>query len=104
VNKDATNRYRVFNMQNQAVELHFNNQVVVISSMGQVELTEDELATPQVQVLLRRRFITAHKMEHELPVEAEVVAAGDDSSSSETSSDTDGKPSPHKGKRKQGGH
>lgn len=103
MNKDATNRYRVFNMQNQAVELHFNNQVVVIPSTGQVELTEDELATPQVQVLLRRRFITAHKMEEELPEEAEVAAPGDDLSS-ETSSDTDGKPSPHKGKREQSGH
>ncbi len=103
MNKDATNRYLVLNMQSHAVELHFNDQVVVIPSMGQVELTEDELATAQVQVLLRRRFITAHKMEDESSDEAETAVSGDDSSS-ETSSDTGGEPSRHKGKRKRSDH
>lgn len=63
---------RVRNTRQQPVELHLPGRVVVLSPAGAAELEPGEIASPQVQVLLRHRLI---QIEASQPAPAESAMA-----------------------------
>jgi hypothetical protein len=50
--------FRIHNERNQAVELHLPARVLALAPYGAADLTGDELAAPQVAVLIRQSFLS----------------------------------------------
>jgi hypothetical protein len=55
-------RHVVTNHRNQPVELHLESGVTVLGPHGTAELSEADLARPQLRVLLASRVITAEEV------------------------------------------
>lgn len=71
MNNEAASRYIVFNELNQPVELHCGNRTVIVPPLGKVELDKVDVASPQIQTMRSRRFITFQPVAERLPGEGE---------------------------------
>jgi hypothetical protein len=50
--------FRIHNERNQAVELHLPTRVLALAPYGAAGLTGEELAAPQVSVLIRQSYLS----------------------------------------------
>ena len=50
--------YRMTNLRSQPVELHLSDRVLVLAPYEQTEISEAELATPQLSTFLKRRLVS----------------------------------------------
>ncbi|HEX8150640.1 MAG TPA: hypothetical protein VF591_25875 [Pyrinomonadaceae bacterium] len=60
-------RYYVTNQQNQPLELHLAERVIVLGAGEEAEVREDELSTPQLGALRQNRLITTREAADEAP-------------------------------------
>ena len=58
MSEEERTRHFLTNNQNQPVELHLPAGVIVLGPREEVEVREDDLATPQIEVLRQNRLIT----------------------------------------------
>lgn len=54
---ETGNRCQVFNRRKQPVELHCGSNVLILPSMGMIELDSDHIETPQIKYLAGKRHI-----------------------------------------------
>ncbi|MFN3241081.1 MAG: hypothetical protein ACE37K_06155 [Planctomycetota bacterium] len=57
MSKDQLVRFR--NMRRQPVELHCHDRVLVVPPLGEVELTDEQAAVPQIAFLIRARHLSS---------------------------------------------
>ena len=70
MSQDDPVRHIVRNNQNQPVELHLPSGVLVLLPRETAELSEDDLAAPQLRALQRGRRITLQRSTEPAPVTA----------------------------------
>ncbi len=54
-------RSLLVNLQDQPMELHLSGRVAVVPARGELEVGEDELGAPQVEVLRRQRRLSVRR-------------------------------------------
>lgn len=72
---DSTPSYIVLNQRDQPVELHLAGGVVVVPPRGQVELSADDVTSPQLQALMQRRVFVVRLAPPPTEPEAETPSA-----------------------------